>query len=104
MKDKIKDELLDQLLENYMDHWIRRRIRCCYWKQWKRIANHVRNLTSLGVSRRNATITGVTKLGHWKMSKSPGVSQALSKHYLEEQGVLSLVDLWSRVRYPDTSR
>ncbi|MDQ8185032.1 hypothetical protein [Pelagicoccus sp. SDUM812002] len=56
------------------------------------------------MSRRNAIITGVTKLGDWKMSKTPGVNQALSNRYLKEQGLLSLVDLWSRVHYPDTSR
>jgi hypothetical protein len=43
----------------------------------------VRNLIALGVNRRNAIITGVTKLGHWKMSKTPGVNQALSKRYLD---------------------
>ncbi|MDQ8188633.1 group II intron maturase-specific domain-containing protein, partial [Pelagicoccus sp. SDUM812002] len=82
-----------------MDFWIRRRIRCCYWKQWKTNANRVRNLMALGVNRRNAIITGVTKLGYWKMSKTPGVNQALSNRYLKEQGLLSLVDLWSRVHY-----
>lgn len=87
-----------------MDHWIRRRIRCCYWKQWKTLRNRVRNLMALGVDRRNAIITGVTKLGHWKMSRTPGVNQALSKRYLEEQGLLSLVSLWSRVHYPTTVR
>ncbi len=87
-----------------MDHWIRRRIRCCYWKQWKTLRNRVRNLMALGVDRRSAIITGVTKLGHWKMSKTPGVNQALSKRYLEEQGLLSLVALWSRAHYPATAR
>ena len=87
-----------------MDYWIRRRIRCCYWKQWKSNANRVRQLMALGVNRRNAIITGVTKLGYWKMSKTPGVNQALSNRYLKEQGLLSLVDLWSRVHYPATAR
>lgn len=87
-----------------MDNWIRRRVRCCYWKQWKTNANRVRKLMALGVNRRNAIITGVTKLGYWKMSKTPSVNQALSNRYLEEQGLPSLVKLWSRVHYPDTSR
>lgn len=87
-----------------MDHWIRRRLRCCYWKQWKTNRNRARNLIALGVGHRDAMITGVTKLGYWKMSKTPGVNQALSKRYLEEQGLLSLVDLWSRVHYPTTVR
>lgn len=48
---------------------------------------------ALGVSRRNAIITGVTKLGYWKMSKTPGMNQALSNRYLKKQGILSLVGL-----------
>ncbi len=87
-----------------MDHWIRRRISCCCWKQWKTIRSRVRNLMALGVNHRNAIITGVTKLGYWKMSKRAGVNQALSKRYLEEQGLLSLVALWSRVHYSTTVR
>jgi len=87
-----------------MDYWIRRRVRCCYWKQWKTHRNRVRNLMDLGVSRRNAIITGVTKLGCWKMSKTPGVNQALSNRYLKEQGLPPLVELWSRVHYPTTVR
>lgn len=87
-----------------MDLWIRRRIRCCYWKQWKTNANRVRQLMALGVNRRNAIITGVTNLGYWKMSKTPAVNQALSNAYLKEQGLLSLVALWSRVHYPATAR
>ncbi len=87
-----------------MDFWIRRRLRCCFWKQWKTHRNRVRNLMALGVNRRTAIITGVTKLGYWKMSRTPGVNQALSNRYLEEQGLLSLVKLWSRVHYPTTVR
>ena len=86
-----------------MDHWIRRRIRCCYWTQWKTHRNRVRNLMALGVGRRNAIITGVTNLGHWKMSKTPGVNQALSNAYLKEQGLLSLETLWIGIHYPATA-
>ncbi|MDQ8201366.1 hypothetical protein QEH56_24620, partial [Pelagicoccus enzymogenes] len=78
--------------------------RCCYWKQWKTHSNRVRQLVSLGVDLRTAVKTAVTRLGHWKMSKTPGVSQALSKGYLKGKGVPSLVELWTRVHYPDTSR
>ncbi len=34
--------------EALTDHWIRRRIRCCYWKQWKTIRNRVHNLMRSG--------------------------------------------------------
>ena len=33
-----------------LDGWIRRRIRMCYWKQWRRPRTKVRNLVRLGVT------------------------------------------------------
>ena len=32
-----------------LDEWIRRRIRMCYWKQWKKIKTKHDNLTRLGI-------------------------------------------------------
>ena len=40
-----------------IDHWIRRRIRTCYWKQWRWARTKVRNLLALGTSR-SQTISG----------------------------------------------
>jgi RNA-directed DNA polymerase len=33
-----------------IDHWIRRRVRMCYWKQWRRPRTKVRELLRLGTS------------------------------------------------------
>ena len=35
-----------------LDVWIRRRIRCCYWKQWKTIRNRIANLLCAGYGTR----------------------------------------------------
>ncbi len=32
-----------------LDQWIRRRIRCCFIKQWRKPKIHYRNLVKLGV-------------------------------------------------------
>ncbi len=32
-----------------MDQWLRRRVRMCYWKQWKRARNPRRQLLRLGI-------------------------------------------------------
>ena len=37
-----------------LDKWIRRRLRTCMWKQWKKISTKVRNLTKLGISKYEA--------------------------------------------------
>ncbi|MDZ4852593.1 MAG: group II intron maturase-specific domain-containing protein, partial [Pirellulaceae bacterium] len=40
-----------------LEQWIRRRIRCCYWKRWRRVRTRVRVLIALGVPRRQAIPT-----------------------------------------------
>jgi hypothetical protein len=35
-----------------IDHWLRRRLRMCYWKQWRRVRTKVRNLLALGTGKR----------------------------------------------------
>ena len=34
-----------------LDQWIRRRIRACIWKQWKKVKQDIRNLTKLGIPK-----------------------------------------------------
>ena len=87
-----------------LDVWIRRRIRCCYWKQWKTIRNRIANLLKLGVKRREAILNGITSHGCWHMSKTPAINQALSNRYLEEQGLPSFAKLWANIHHPTTVR
>ena len=42
-----------------IDLWIRRRIRMCYWKQWRWVRTKVRNLLALGTSKRQAILTAI---------------------------------------------
>jgi RNA-directed DNA polymerase len=87
-----------------LDKWLRRRIRCCFWKQWKTIRNRIRNLRNLGISLHDAILNGVTSRGYWRMSKTPVINKALSNKWLGEQGLLSLAKLWSSIHYPATAR
>jgi len=41
-----------------LDQWVRRRIRSCYWKQWRRVRTRIQNLLKLGV--RNDEAKAVT--------------------------------------------
>lgn len=87
-----------------LDVWIRRRIRCCYWKQWKTIRNRIANLLKLGISRRDAILNGITSHGYWHMSKTPVINNALSNDWLTDQGLLSLAKLWANIHHPTTVR
>ena len=77
-----------KLLE--LDKWIRRRLRACIWKQWKKIRTRYRNLVKLGIDNWKAWEYANTRKGHWKISGSPILSKSLHNKYLESIGFVSL--------------
>ena len=82
-----------------LDHWIRRRVRMAYWRQWRKPRTKVRNLMSRGVRVQAAVACGITSKGPWRSSKTPGINQALSNAYLKSQGLVSLRDGWIKLHY-----
>ena len=72
-----------------LDHWIRRRVRMAYWRQWRKSRTKVRNLIKLGVHVKAAVACGITSKGPWRNSKTPGIQQALSNDYLKAEGLVS---------------
>jgi len=84
-----------------LDHWIRRRVRMCYWRQWRKPRTKVANLLSRGANLDMAVTCGSTRKGPWRSSKTPGIQQALSNNYLKEEGLFSLREGWIKVHYPN---
>ena len=82
-----------------LDHWIRRRVRMAYWRQWRRPRTKVRSLMRLGVHVRSAVACGITSKGPWRSSKTPGIQQALSSDYLKSQGLYELRDGWIKLHH-----
>lgn len=84
-----------------LDHWIRRRVRMAYWRQWRKPRTKVRNLMRLGVHVQTAVACGLTSKGPWRSAKTPGINQALSDVYLKQTGLVSLRDGWIKLHYPE---
>ena len=80
-----------------LDGWIRRRVRMCYWKQWRYARTKVRNLVQLGVSLDWAIKHATSRKGYWRMSHTPAMRNAMPNKWLEQQGLLSLKQLWSEL-------
>ena len=80
-----------------LDQWIRRRIRMCYWKQWRRPRKRRRELIRLGVPIRQAIRHARSRKGYWHMSKTIASGVGLTNAWLAEQGMLSLKTLWSEL-------
>lgn len=82
-----------------LDHWIRRRVRMAYWRQWRKPRTKVRNLMRLGVHVQAAVACGITSKGPWRSAKTPGINQALSNAYLKSQGLYALRDGWIKLHH-----
>ena len=81
-----------------LDEWIRRRMRMCYWKQWRWPRTKIKNLLALGVSLKSAIQHGCSSNSYWQMSRTPVINQAVSNAWLKEQGLLSVKDLWCKAQ------
>ena len=77
-----------------LDQWIRRRLRACIWKQWKKISTKHRNLVKLGINKYKAWEYANTRKGYWRISNSPILSKSLNNKYLESLGFVSLTQTY----------
>jgi len=81
-----------------LDDWLRRRVRMCYWKQWRWPRTKISHLVALGVSLKTAIQHGVSSKSYWHMARTPAVQQALSNAWLKAQGLVSVKDLWCKAQ------
>lgn len=79
-----------------LDSWIRRRLRMCLWKQWKRVRTRIRKLRSLGVPEKYVFIMANSRRGCWFMSRN--LNNALDTSYWEAQGLKSLLVRYLELR------
>lgn len=87
-----------------LDGWIRRRLRMCYWKQWRRPRRRIRALINLGVNKREAIRLGLSRKSYWRLSKTLATNSGLSNAHFEEIGLISLRTLWCKIHHPATAR
>lgn len=76
-------------LEN-LNSWVRRRIRCVFWQQWKTFRKRYAELVKRGVAPALAARTAGSRSGPWRMSQSPALNIALSNAYLHSLGLPKL--------------
>lgn len=82
-----------------LDGWIKRRLRMCLWKNWKKPRTRVRNLIRLSIPYGKAYEWGNTRKGYWRISKSPILHRTLGNSYWESQGLKSLQVRYETLRY-----
>jgi RNA-directed DNA polymerase len=79
-----------------LDHWLRRRVRMCYWKQWRKVRTRIRNLLGLGTPKRAAIWTGMSSKSYWHLSRSLGTQTGMTNDWLKCQGLISVRTQWMK--------
>ena len=86
------------------DQWIRRRLRMCYWKQWRKPRTRIRELMKLGVKTRDAISMGLSRKSYWHLSRTMSTNCGLNNAYFARIGLISLRELWCTIHHPATAR
>lgn len=81
-----------------LDGWIRRKLRCILWRQWKRRYTRARNLIKAGLTGEHAWRSVSNQRGPWWNSGASHMNHALRKTYFDRLGLVSLQDTLRRLQ------
>ena len=74
-----------------LDEWLRRRLRCLLWRQWKRPVHRAHKLRQLGLDDDRAWRSAVNGRGPWWNAGAPHLNAALPTAFFTHMGLASLV-------------
>ena len=75
-----------------LDGWIRRRLRCALWRQWKRTFTRVKRLMKAGLAEARAWKSATNGRGPWWNAGAGHMNQACPAKYFESIGLIRLTN------------
>ncbi|MEN6534838.1 MAG: group II intron reverse transcriptase/maturase [Bryobacteraceae bacterium] len=81
-----------------LDGWIRHKLRCILWRQWKRPYTRAKNLMKAGLKEERAFCSAFNQRGPWWNSGASHMNQALPKSFFDRLGLVSLLDTMRRLQ------
>jgi RNA-directed DNA polymerase len=75
-----------------LDCWIRRRLRCVYWRRWKRGKKRFAALRKLDIRKDLAARAAGSTHGPWRLSRSPALSYAFPNAHFDSLGLALLAE------------
>jgi group II intron reverse transcriptase/maturase len=81
-----------------LDGWIRHKLRCILWRQWKRPHARAKNLMKAGLTEERAWRSACNQRGPWWNSGASHMNQAFPKSYFDRLGLVSLLDTKRRLQ------
>jgi RNA-directed DNA polymerase len=80
------------------DGWIRRKLRCVLWRQWKRPKARARNLMKRGLTEARAWRCATNGRGPWWNAGASHMNAAFPKAWFDHQGLVSLLATVQRLQ------
>ena len=80
-----------------LDGWVRHKLRCVIWRQWKQPPTRLRNLMRLGLSEERANKSAFNGRGPWWNSGAQHMNYALPKKLWDRLGLVSILDTINRL-------
>ena len=84
-----------------LDFWIRRRLRCIKWRQWKRGSTRLKKLRGFGIKEARL-YAAFSRKGPWRMAGHPILRHALTPDYFRSLGLYILTDSFEAMRTTST--
>jgi RNA-directed DNA polymerase len=82
-----------------LDGWIRRKLRCLIWRQWKRPRTRAKELIKCGLEELRAWKSSVNGRGPWWNAGAPHMNEAFPKSFFDRLGLVSLLDQLRRFQF-----
>ncbi len=80
-----------------LEEWVRRRLRLCLWRQWRRVRTRYRQLRGLGVPERDVHGLANTRLGPWRIS-GKALGRLFDTAFWAARGLESVTLRYSQLR------
>jgi RNA-directed DNA polymerase len=81
-----------------MDGYLRRKLRCILWRQWKRPFTRAKRLMQRGLGEERAWKSATNGRGPWWNSGASHMNQAFPRKFFDELGLVSLLDQVRRLQ------
>jgi RNA-directed DNA polymerase len=81
-----------------LDGWIRRKLRCILWRQWKRAITRAKNLKRRGLDEIRAWKSATNGRGPWWNSGASHMHACYPKSYFDKLGLVSLLNRLQRLQ------
>jgi len=81
-----------------LDGWIRHKLRCILWRQWKRPYTRAKSLMKAGLKEERAFCSAFNQRGPWWNSGASHMNHAFPKSFFGRLGLVSLLDTTRRLQ------